>query len=354
MNLSALLVLNSVLVGVTLLLAVADVLLGRGQQTILRINQGKTFPISSGISLLASLAEQKIFLPSACGGKGTCGQCKVQVVSGGGERLPTEEGLLTPREKKENYRLACQVRVREDLEINVPGEVLQVEEYTTEVMTLEDLNHNVKFLRLKLLSPPTIKFKTGQFIQIFIPGYDEYRAYSLASPSRRKTTLDLMIRYEPKGLGSTYIHKALQVGDQVKITGPYGNQLVIREGVHKIVMVAGGIGISPFAGLAEDVVDNENIEEAKLIYGVNQEKEFIHDARFQELAAASDKFEYIKVVAFDQDWQGEKGFVTDVLKRMDLKGYKVYMCGPPPMVEASQKVLADLGVPEHDIYYETQ
>ncbi len=354
MTITTFFVLNSLLLGITFILGFADTLFGSDQKLKVEINKKESFSADGGVTLLDALAEQEIFLPSACGGKGTCGHCKVQVESGGGPMLPTEEGLLTAEEKRNNVRIACQIRLRDDMAINVPEDMLDVAEYITEVVELEQLSEVVRRVRLKFVSPPTFEFKTGQYVQILIPGYEEYRAYSIASPASRNDSLDLMIRYVPRGLSTTYIHRALQIGDRVKLTGPYGDQLAIAEGVEKVVMVAGGIGIAPFAGLVEDVVLRSDIKEAKLIYGVNMANEFIDWDRFQTLADEHAKFEYIPVVAFDDDWQGEKGFVTDVLKKLDLNGYNVYMCGPPPMVDASLKVLADLAVAEENVFFEAQ
>lgn len=354
MTLATFFVLNSLLLGVTFLLGFADILFGSDQKLQIKINGEQTFSAAGGVSLLDALAEKEIFLPSACGGKGTCGHCKVQVESGGGAMLPTEEGLLSSHEKRDNVRIACQLRLREDMEINVPEHMLEVAEYITEVVEMEELSDLVRRVRLKFISPATFNFQTGQYIQILIPGYEEYRAYSIASPASRNDSLNLMIRYVPKGLSTTFVHKALQIGDKIRLTGPYGDQLTIDEGVEKVVLVAGGIGIAPFAGLVEDVVIRDDIKEAKLIYGVNLENEFIKYDRFQKLADKHDKFEYIQVVAFDENWQGERGFVTDVLKKLDLDGYKVYMCGPPPMVDASLKVLAGLNIKEENVFFEAQ
>lgn len=354
MDLSTFVVLNSLLVGITFLLAFADSFLGGEGELQIKVNQDKTLRVASGGTLLDALAEKEIYLPSACGGKGTCGHCKVKIHSGAGNILPTEEGLLSTAEKRSGVRISCQIRLKEDLEISVPEGLLEVEEYEAEIVDLVDMNGLDRRVRMKLVTPAKIDFQAGQYIQVMIPGYEEFRAYSIASNAEHNEYLELMVRRVPNGLSTTYIHRALKIGDRVTLTGPYGDELAVAADVEKAVMVAGGIGIAPFASLVEDLVFRDTIKEAKLIYGVNQENQFITDERFTKLATENDKFEYIKVVAFDDNWQGEKGFVTDVLKKMDLDGYKIYMCGPPPMINAALGVLNNLDVPAENIYYETQ
>ena len=133
-----------------------------------------------------------------------------------------------------------------------------------------------------------------------------------------------------------------------------GHELVVDKKAEKLLLVAGGIGITPFIPIVTDLVRNEsNVKDFKLVYGANLEKEFIYVDEFEELEKQSDKFEFIRVAAFDENWKGDKGFVTDYMKKIDLKEYKIYMCGPKPMINASVKVLNSLGVDKKNINYES-
>lgn len=204
-------------------------------------------------------------------------------------------------------------------------------------------------------TPQKLDYKAGQFILVKIQDDPEmYRAYSISSYNEDSRRLSITIKKMENGYGSDIVFNQFKEGQQVELEGPMGQELIIDESADKIVLVAGGIGITPFKAIVKDLVlNNKHLKNFKLIYGANYEHEFIYDDVFKELQAESDKFDYIKVVAFDENWKGKKGFVTDVMKDMDLQGYKIYMCGPKPMTDASVKVLKTLNVDENEIHYES-
>ena len=181
-----------------------------------------------------------------------------------------------------------------------------------------------------------------------------FRAYSIASYNEDGSRLTIAVKKMKDGYGTDIIFNNFREGDPIELQGPMGHELMIDRSVDKVVLVAGGIGITPFVAIVNDLVrNNKHIKDFKLIYGANYEHEFLYDEEFSRLKAESDKFDYIRVAAFDENWKGKKGFVTDVMKDMDLDGYKIYMCGPKPMTNASIKTLKHLNVSEEDIFYES-
>lgn len=220
---------------------------------------------------------------------------------------------------------------------------------------IKPIKDDINEYTFKFIKPNKVSYKAGQFILIKIQDNPEmYRAYSIASYNEDSSRLSIGIKKMKDGYGTSIIFKNFKEGDTVELEGPMGNELIIDKLAEKVVLVAGGIGITPFKAIVKDLIkNNDKIKEFKLIYGANYANEFIYDEEFSKLQTESDKFEYIKVAAFDENWKGKKGFVTDVMKEMDLTDYKIYMCGPPPMTNASIKLLKDMNISEEEINYES-
>lgn len=357
MNLQTVMVLNILLVGITVLLIFADILLGGNRQMLLRINKEEALSVSGGGTLLDALSQNKIFIPSACGGKGTCGHCKVKVESGAGDILPTEENFLSRQEKKEGVRLACQVKVREDVDISMPEDLLEAREYVAEVTALEDLNYDTKFLRLKLLSPDTIYFKPGQYVQILVPGYEEFRAYSIASPPSQKDMLEFVIRYIPKGLCTTYIHKALQIGDVIKFTGPYGDFYLREDSKKDMVFLARSTGIAPIRSIVMHLKEKGMPIETSSYYSGRTKQDILLGEELKKIEEEHPNFKYHVVLsrpAPEDNWEGETGYITDKVPEYEksLENKEFYLCGPPEMIDAAMEVLIKHGVPKEQIYFD--
>ncbi|MEW6523614.1 MAG: 2Fe-2S iron-sulfur cluster binding domain-containing protein [Bacillota bacterium] len=358
MNLQSVLVLNVLLVTITVILSVADVLLGSNRQQLLRINDDRELSTSGGGTLLDSLAEQRIFIPAACGGKGTCGHCKVVVEEGGGDVLPTEEGFLTPQEREEGVRLACQVKVREDLSIRVHEALLEAQEYLGEVVVLEDLNYDTKFLKVKLLSPRTIDFKAGQYVQILVPGYEEFRAYSIASPPSQRDALDFVIRLIPKGLCTTYIHKALAVGDTIRFTGPFGDFFLNEQSDRDITCLARGTGIAPIRSITLHLKEQGMPRNVSFYFSARTKKDILQYEEFKQLEAEFPNFKYYVVLsrpAPEDNWDGETGYITDTVAKYQgdsLKDTEIYLCGPGVMIDAAMEVFDKIGVPKEQVFFD--
>jgi Na+-transporting NADH:ubiquinone oxidoreductase subunit F len=325
------------------------------------VNDELEFTVDGGNNLLAVLTGEKLFIPSACGGRGTCGLCKLKVLEGAGPLLPTEEPYLEKDERESNVRLACQVKVRGDLKIRIPKEVLGIREYTCRCEDIKDLTHDIKQFRFELIEPKNIDYIPGQYIQLLTPVYEKsseevYRAYSVSSDPVDKNAIELIIRLVPGGICTTYCFEYLNVGDQVKINGPYGD-FHLSDTEAPIVFIAGGSGMAPVKCILHHMRNTGNKRKAIYYFGANAVKElFLIDLMHGFESDLAD-FKFVPVVAEpepDENWQGQTGLVTQAVKR-DLKDpqeCEVYLCGSPGMIDAAIKVLLELGVNEDRIFYD--
>lgn len=200
-----------------------------------------------------------------------------------------------------------------------------------------------------------VVYEAGQFILVKIQDNPEmYRAYSISGFDNKNKTITIDVKKMDKGYGTGIIFDTFKEGDDIMLQGPMGHELLIDKTAKEVVFVAGGIGITPFRAIVKNLVENgTDIEKFTLVYGANKENEFMFDDEFSDYAKSSDKFDYVKVVAFEDEYKGHKGFVTDVLKNMDLADNKIYMCGPPPMTKAAEKLLLNMNIPSVDISYES-
>ena len=340
---------------IAILIALLDVLLGsKGEKKII-INDQKTIPVTGDNTLLNHLSANKIFIPSACGGKATCGQCKVMVTEGGGETLATEVGLLSLQERKDQVRLSCQCKVKGDIKISIPESLLNAQEFKTEVMGIEDLTHDIKLVRFRLIEPKTIDFKPGQYAQIEVPGLEIQRAYSIASNPKEADFLELIIRLVPKGEATTFVHKALEVGDRIRLLGPFGSFFLQEHSDRDIICIAGGSGKAPIRSILYYLRDHGMNRKVKYFFGARTAKDLYYTEEFQELAEEFPNFQYIPALSEpleEDNWQGEVGLITDVVDRhsKNLEEHEAYLCGSPGMIDACFAVLERNGMPSERIY----
>ncbi len=351
-------------VALAIIISVAEKFLNNYGVCKLDINDGeKVLEVDGGSSLLSSLAAQKIFIPSACGGKATCGLCKVQVLEGAGPLLPTEEPYLTTSEREDHFRLACQLKVKNDLVLHIPPELFNIREYITKVVDIQELTYDIKFIRMKLAEGDEITFKAGQFVQFYTKPYGKikeevFRAYSIASPPKEKEYIDLIIRRVPDGIATGYAHDALKVGDEVRLSGPYGDFYRRGgEGIHTLVLMAGGSGMAPMVSLIEDIVDKGLDYEIYFFFGAVTIRDIFYVERFQELARTYPKFHFVPALSGGSEgdgWEGEKGTVVDVMLRhtQNADGKEAYLCGGPGMLAASIKALKSVGFTDKTIFFD--
>ncbi len=371
----------------------------KGNATIAINEGGKFLAVETGKSLLSTLAVNDIYLPSACGGKGSCAQCKCKVVEGGGDVLPTEVGFLSRREQKESVRLACQVKVRQDMKLDIPQEILEIRKYQCKVKSNRNVATFIKEFVLEMKEP--LDFKPGGYIQIDIPKYhlnfqdfdiekkfhpdwDKYklwdlkaendeeifRAYSMANHPAEKGLIILNVRIAtpppkdmglPPGMASSYIFD-LKQGDLVTVSGPYG-EFFIKDTKKEMVYVGGGAGMAPLRSHLFHLFHTLHTTDRKVSfwYGARSKKEMFYEEDFQKIAEKFPNFSFHLALSEplpEDNWSGPTGFIHQVLFEQYLKNHsepeeiEYYMCGPPMMIAAVEKMLDSLGVPQDMIAFD--
>jgi len=362
------------------------------------INEEKTITVPVGGKLLEALASANLFVPSACGGGGTCAQCKVKIFEGGGTLLPTEESHINKREAACGERLSCQVAVKNDLKIEVPEEVFGVKKWQCEVVSNENVATFIKNLVLRLPEGEDVNFRAGGYIQIECPPHEvkysdfiiedkfhedwdrfnlwQYksvvnenvtRAYSMANYPDEKGMIMLNVRIAspppgddasiPPGIMSSYIF-GLQPGDKVTISGPFG-EFYARETQNEMIFIGGGAGMAPMRSHIFDQLKRIHTDrKISFWYGARSMREMFFVEDFDELAAANDNFEWNVALSDPQkadNWTGYTGFIHNVLFDNYLKDHpapedcEFYICGPPVMNAAVIDMLEGLGVEPENI-----
>jgi Na+-transporting NADH:ubiquinone oxidoreductase subunit F len=340
----------------------AELLLNNYGDCDIDINKGeKVLQVKGGSSLLSTLAGQGIFIPSACGGKATCGLCKVQILDGAGPLLPTEEPYLDRSERAKGYRLSCQVKVKENLKILVPQELFNIQAYQTKIVQIEQLTHDIKGLRLELLEPERIRFKAGQYVQLYTKPYGKvkdsvFRAYSISSVPSDDQVVELIVRQVPEGICTTYVHQELKEGDEVRISGPYGD-FYLRGDCEELIFIAGGSGLAPIRSLILDILEKDLPYEMTFFFGAVTRRDLYYLEFFKELDTRHSQFRFVPALskpAPSDEWIGETGLITEVVDRFVSDGEKkeAYLCGSPGMVQACLAVLKQKGFTEECIFFD--
>ncbi len=387
----------TVLVLVLLILAARAWLVSSGEVTIL-INDDpdKAIQVAAGGKLLATLAERGIFLASACGGGGTCSQCRCRVLEGGGGILSTEETHFSRGEVRSHWRLSCQVVVKQDLKIEIPDDAIGVQRWDCEVISNRNVATFIKELNLRLPEGEAVDFRAGGYVQLQIPPYDmdyreidlepEYqgdwdrfdvwkyrsrtltetvRAYSMANYPEEKGVLKFNIRIAtpppgmdvPPGAMSSYVFN-LKPGDRIAVFGPYGEFFVKDTDAEKI-WIGGGAGMAPLRSqIFDEIKRRRRTTKMSYWYGARSLRELFYSEEFDALAAEHDNFTWHVALSDplpEDDFQGRVGFIHQVVYEHYLSSHpnpedcEYYLCGPPPMVAAVLQMLEDLGVEPENI-----
>ncbi len=393
-------VFTGVIVLLVILLAGISSKLSPGGSVEINVNDGKkTVTTEPGQSLLSALVGAHVFVPSACGGGGTCGMCKCKVTQGGGEILATELGFIKKPERREGLRLACQVKLREDMAIEVPEEVLDVRKWECTVVSNDNVATFIKEFVVELPPGDNLDFQAGGYIQIDIPKYklsfeefdvpaeyrgdwdhfgffglkaenDEpcFRAYSMANHPAEGNRIMLNVRIAtpprgldvPPGIASSYIFNC-KPGDKVMVSGPYG-EFFMKDTDREIVFVGGGAGMAPMRSHIFDLFHTrQTTRRASFWYGARSKREVFYEEDFRAIERDFDNFSFHLALSEPQpedDWTGYVGFIHQVLldnyleHHADPTEVEYYLCGPPLMLSAMQKMLYDLGVEEDMIAYD--
>lgn len=384
---------------VGLLLAVEARVTTSGEKTIVINDDPDTrLAIKGSPTLLSALGSNDIFLPSACGGGGSCGMCKCRVTSGGGSVLPTELAHLTRRDKLGNYRLSCQIKVKNDLRIQIPDSIFGIRKFQATVVSNENVSTYIKELVLK--PEPPMTFKAGSYIQIDVPEYEVcfknfnidskyisewkkynllelisagtapgFRAYSLANPPHQKDVLVMTVKIAtppagtsgiPPGFGSSYVF-GLKPGDRVMVSGPYGD-FFVKESDREKCFIGGGAGIAPLRCHVLDQLEGAKTDKKiSLWYGARSRKEICYNDTFTRLETTHPNFAYHVSLSRPQpedEWKGSVGYIQEALAADYLSTHddpteiEYYLCGPPAMVDSIVETLDNFGVEEEMIFYD--
>jgi len=333
-----------------------------GELTI-NINSKKDLTVTGGSSLLSSLGEKQIFIPSACGGRGSCGACKCKVNEGGGPLLPTEKPYLSKSEIDGNVRLACQVKVKSDIKIEIPDSIFNIRRFHSEIVEIIDYTYDIKGITFKLLNGETIDFKAGQYVQLETQPYAKVkqsvmRAYSISSKPEINDSIQLIIRLVPEGICTTWVHNHLKQGDKVNFTGPYGD-FYLRDTDADILFVAGGSGKAPIKSMLEHLKVVGTQRKMSYFFGARTTKDLYLTEEMQSYEKHFQDFHYIPVLSHpeaDDNWEGRTGFVMPYFKEAirDPKNTEAYLCGSPGMIAGVTKSLVeDYGLSADKIYYDS-
>jgi len=325
------------------------------------INEGKKkIDINGGGSLLSGLAENGIYIPSACGGRGSCAYCKLKVHSGGGAVGPVELPSLSKTEMENNVRLSCQVKVRGAMSISVPDELFSVRKFRGKVAGKRTLTHDIIELRMELVEPREINFTAGQYVQLESRKYkgreSVNRAYSISSIPSEKGIVELMIRRVPEGICTTWVFDHLKEGDEISFSGPYGDFRLTDSG-SPAIFIAGGSGMAPIWSILRDMKERGDSRKSAYFFGALTSADLFYTEELKKLERVTGTFSYIPALSGEKEgsgWTGERGLITDVVKRTlpDLAGYEAYLCGSPGMIDACVKVLTESGIPAERIFYD--
>ena len=345
-----------------LLLMIADFFFANYGECKININQKKEIVVKGGDSLLTTLNDQKIYLPSACGGRGSCGFCKCQVASGAGPLLPTEKPFLSADEIKNNTRLSCQVKVKEDIEIRIPEDIFNIKKFKAKVIKIKEMTYDTKEITFKLIEPTEINFQAGQYAQLATPRYAKVRqsvnrAYSISSSPDHKDFIELIIRKVPEGICTTWVHDYLKVGDEVNFTGPFGDFL-ISDTEADMLFVAGGSGKAPVKSMLEFLAKRNSKRRMGYFFGAQQRRELYHTELLEKLEKEMYDFKYYPILSQPTEaceWDGRCGYVMPFFDEFikDPDNTEAYLCGSPGMIEAVVKDLIERGFHENNIYYDS-
>lgn len=345
----------------TVIILVCEATIANYGQVRVTVNGEKELVADGGRPLLGLLKDHGIFIPSACGGRGSCGLCKLKTVSGGGQPLPTELPWLSPREKADGIRLSCQFKVKADLSIQIPEELFKVRQYRTRVDSIRDLTHDIKEVVFRLPEGETIDLRAGQFVQVEVPPYeltDEpvYRAYSVSSSPSLKDRVELEIRLVPNGICTTYVHRYLKVGDEMTLNGPYGD-FFLRESGRDIVFIAGGSGMAPIKAILHQMAETGCTRRARYFFGARTVKDLFLVDEMRAFERKLPDFRFVPALSAPETgvpWDGETGLITEVVDRQVASGdnLEAYLCGSPGMIDACIAVLKKKGVPTSLIYFD--
>jgi Na+-transporting NADH:ubiquinone oxidoreductase subunit F len=326
------------------------------------INDGaRELPAEPGRPLLFSLMANRVLIPSACGGRASCGQCRVRILSGVDGHLGEERAILGEEEMARGVHLACQVRVEGEVRVVLPEGYLRARQYSTTVSSIRDLVPGMREVVLEVGSPGPMTFAAGQYVQFLLPGTEDgwqpiYRAYSIASAPTVSSRLTLVFGRVPQGVTTSYVFDRLSLGDEVKINGPFG-EFFLRESENDIILVAGGSGMAPIHAMLLDMAERRIRRPVTFFFAARAQQELFYLDDMRRLEGVLPRFSFVPVLTNPkpQDgWPGEKGGIAAALHRLlaNLDHHEAYLCGSPGMIDASIGALRARGMPDDRIFFD--
>ena len=320
---------------------------------------GIEIEVDENQTILRAAAEQGIMLMHGCK-EGQCASCKSFVLDGDDiEHDRYSTFALPDYEKEEGYTLLCRAHAYEDVTIELLNydedmirSGLPIQQAVAEVVSKDHVTHDMRHLVLRLVEPGEVKFFPGQYMDIAVPGTDQVRSFSMANTSSKEGLLEFVIKVYPDGLFSHFLDERVQPGDRLELTGPFG-VFTLREGDTDLVFIGGGAGMAPILSLLRSMAERGISRKATFFYGARGRRDLCFEDEIRALAEKLPDFSYVPALS-DEEWDGENGLITDVVKRLagPVASAHAYVCGPPPMVEAAIPLLETLGVPDKRIYYD--
>lgn len=322
---------------------------------------GDVIEVEEGQTILDAALRQGVWLPFACG-HGTCATCKVQVVEGDVDTGNASPFALMDVERDEGKVLACcaipesDLVIEADVDVDPDFEGYPVEDFTATVVSIQDLSPSIKEIRVALDRPMT--FQAGQYVNLNLPGVEGSRAFSIANPPSDDRHIELHVRLVPGGAGTTWLHESLKPGDEMDLSGPYGQFFVRKSDAKDVIFIAGGSGLSSPQSMILDLLEQGDTRQIYLFQGARNLAELYNRERLEALTQAHANFHYIPALNEPTEadaWEGFTGFVHEAASAYfdgRFNGHKAYLCGPPPMIDAAISALMQGRVFEADIHME--
>ncbi|MEX2442081.1 MAG: 2Fe-2S iron-sulfur cluster binding domain-containing protein [Alkalispirochaeta sp.] len=354
--------------GLAALISLTDKIVNNYGDITIDINGGKKeLVVPGGQPMLFGLASEGIFIPSACGGRGSCGACKVKVKNDVGPVMPTEVPYLTKEELADDVRLSCQIKLKQDVDIEIPEDLFNVQQFAATVERIRDVTHDIKEVYCKLPEDKTVSFTPGQYGQFEVPPHGTVkektmRAYSMSSAPSDNNHLEFLIRLVPGGIVTGYVHEHLKEGENINVIAPFGD-FYVRDTDAQMICVAGGSGMAPFKSIFQDMVDRGTLDDRDIWYffGARTKKDVFYLDWLYKLDEKHERFHFVPALSEPQpedDWDGPTGLITEVLDSYlkDTISHETpkegYLCGSPGMLDACMKVMGDNDMETEKIYFD--
>lgn len=328
----------------------------------INLNSGKKLlSVESGIRLIDALAISNIYLPSACGSSGRCGLCKVKVINSADVCSKSEIELLSDADRNTGIRLGCQIQVFDGMQIEIPSEYLNAQEFISVLKRKRFLTRDIVELTLELKSPASISFNAGQYVTLKMPAAGDKKAvmrpFSIASSTAEHSFIQLNIRLNPSGIVTPWIFQELTEGQEVRFSGPRG-RFFIQNSQSPMLFIAGGSGMAPVRSILRTMADHSIRRSAVFFFGALTQNDLFYLDEMEIYREKLGDFKFIPALSNEPEnstWNGERGLITEVMNRnleCDASGYEAYLCGKPAMIEGCIPMLVNKEIPKDRIFFD--